>query len=159
MSTTRPISCLALRSRSRAEVLAAALRLGVPMAPVNTPEEVVAAEQTRVRRIRIDRERLVIILVGGGVVVLFQHAPAGVEVKMSEVINVEDEESPQDVDQPSRDAEVERSEPPPTQEQPESSMVEACPEKPEVVETSSVFVEGLFRLIGQPTTRLARSSM
>ena len=35
--------------RSRDEVLATALRLGVPMSPVNTPEEFVAAEQTRAR--------------------------------------------------------------------------------------------------------------
>jgi len=38
-----------LRERTGAEVLARALRLGLPMAPVNTPEEFVAAEQTRVR--------------------------------------------------------------------------------------------------------------
>jgi crotonobetainyl-CoA:carnitine CoA-transferase CaiB-like acyl-CoA transferase len=39
----------ALRSRPRAEVLAAARRLDVPMTPVNTPEDFVAEEQTRVR--------------------------------------------------------------------------------------------------------------
>ena len=45
-------ACLAgeaLAARPRAEVLAHGLRLGLPIAPVNTPEEFVAAEQTRVR--------------------------------------------------------------------------------------------------------------
>ena len=45
----RSLAARALRSRARDEVLATALRLGVPMAPVNTPEEFVAAEQTRAR--------------------------------------------------------------------------------------------------------------
>jgi crotonobetainyl-CoA:carnitine CoA-transferase CaiB-like acyl-CoA transferase len=39
----------ALGGRSRAEVVAHGLRLGLPIAPVNTPEEFVAAEQTRAR--------------------------------------------------------------------------------------------------------------
>ena len=38
-----------LRERRRAEVFAEARRLGLPMAPVNTPDEFVAEEQTRVR--------------------------------------------------------------------------------------------------------------
>lgn len=38
-----------LRARRRAEVFAEARRLGLPMAPVNTPDEFVAEEQTRVR--------------------------------------------------------------------------------------------------------------
>jgi crotonobetainyl-CoA:carnitine CoA-transferase CaiB-like acyl-CoA transferase len=39
----------ALAGRPRAEVVAHGLRLGLPIAPVQTPEEFVAAEQTRVR--------------------------------------------------------------------------------------------------------------
>jgi crotonobetainyl-CoA:carnitine CoA-transferase CaiB-like acyl-CoA transferase len=38
-----------LRERSRAEVFAEAQRLGLPLAPVNTPDEFVAEEQTRRR--------------------------------------------------------------------------------------------------------------
>jgi crotonobetainyl-CoA:carnitine CoA-transferase CaiB-like acyl-CoA transferase len=38
-----------LRDRTRAETLAEALRLRVPLSPVNTPDEFAAAEQTRVR--------------------------------------------------------------------------------------------------------------
>ncbi|HZR84542.1 MAG TPA: CoA transferase [Candidatus Binatia bacterium] len=49
VGTARSLLAHALRARPRDEVLAAALRLGVPMAPVNTPEEFVAAEQTRAR--------------------------------------------------------------------------------------------------------------
>ena len=49
LGVTRTLAGRALRSRGRDEVLAAALRLGVPMSPVNTPEEFVAAEQTRAR--------------------------------------------------------------------------------------------------------------
>src|SRR5262245_54150274 len=45
----RVLSEEALRSRSRADVLAAGRRLDVPITPVNTPEEFVAEEQTRVR--------------------------------------------------------------------------------------------------------------
>lgn len=39
----------ALRQRTRAEVFAAALERGVPLAPINTPDEFAAAEQTRTR--------------------------------------------------------------------------------------------------------------
>jgi crotonobetainyl-CoA:carnitine CoA-transferase CaiB-like acyl-CoA transferase len=39
----------ALRSRTRAEVVAEGRRLGIPLAPVNTPDEFVVEEQTRVR--------------------------------------------------------------------------------------------------------------
>jgi crotonobetainyl-CoA:carnitine CoA-transferase CaiB-like acyl-CoA transferase len=49
LGTARALAGRALRSRARDEVLATALRLGVPMAPVNTPEEFVAAAQTRGR--------------------------------------------------------------------------------------------------------------
>jgi crotonobetainyl-CoA:carnitine CoA-transferase CaiB-like acyl-CoA transferase len=50
LGMARAVAGRALRSRSRDEVLATALRLGVPMAPVNTPEDFVTAEQTRARR-------------------------------------------------------------------------------------------------------------
>jgi crotonobetainyl-CoA:carnitine CoA-transferase CaiB-like acyl-CoA transferase len=49
LAVARALAGRALRYRSRAEVLAAALRLGVPMAPVNTPEDFVVAAQTRAR--------------------------------------------------------------------------------------------------------------
>ena len=49
LGTARLLAGRALRSRSRDEVLETALRLGVPMAPVNTPEEFVAAPQTCAR--------------------------------------------------------------------------------------------------------------
>ena len=49
LSVARMLAAAALRTRTRDEVLAAALHLGVPMAPVNTPEDFVAAEQTRTR--------------------------------------------------------------------------------------------------------------
>ena len=49
LGVTRTLAGHALRSRGRDEVLATALRLGVPVSPVNTPEEFVAAEQTRAR--------------------------------------------------------------------------------------------------------------
>jgi crotonobetainyl-CoA:carnitine CoA-transferase CaiB-like acyl-CoA transferase len=49
LSVARMLAAAALRTRTRDEVLAAAQRLGVPMAPVNTPEDFVAAEQTRTR--------------------------------------------------------------------------------------------------------------
>ena len=49
LGTARALAGHVLRSRSRDEVLATALHLGVPMAPVNTPEEFVAATQTRGR--------------------------------------------------------------------------------------------------------------
>lgn len=45
----RQVATEALQTRSRADVFADALRLRVPLSPVNTPEEFVAAEQTRVR--------------------------------------------------------------------------------------------------------------
>jgi crotonobetainyl-CoA:carnitine CoA-transferase CaiB-like acyl-CoA transferase len=45
----RLVATEALATRSRAEVLAAARRLGVPVTPVNTPDEFVAEEQTRAR--------------------------------------------------------------------------------------------------------------
>jgi crotonobetainyl-CoA:carnitine CoA-transferase CaiB-like acyl-CoA transferase len=45
----RLVASEALATRRRAEVFAEALRLGVPAAPVNTPDEFVAEEQTRVR--------------------------------------------------------------------------------------------------------------
>ncbi len=45
----RMVASEVLRHRTRAEVHADARRLGVPLAPVNTPDEFVAAEQTRVR--------------------------------------------------------------------------------------------------------------
>ncbi|HUI24773.1 MAG TPA: CoA transferase [Candidatus Kryptonia bacterium] len=46
----RQIASEALQPRRRSEVVAAAARLGVPLVPVNTPDEFVAAEQTRVRQ-------------------------------------------------------------------------------------------------------------
>jgi crotonobetainyl-CoA:carnitine CoA-transferase CaiB-like acyl-CoA transferase len=49
LGVARALAGAALRARGRDEVLAAALRLGVPMAPVNTPEDFVVAEQTRAR--------------------------------------------------------------------------------------------------------------
>ena len=49
LGVTRALAGRALSSRGRDEVLAAALRLGLPMSPVNTPEEFVAAEQTKAR--------------------------------------------------------------------------------------------------------------
>ncbi len=49
LGTARLLAGRALRSRSRDEVLETALRLGVPMTPVNTPEEFVAAPQTCAR--------------------------------------------------------------------------------------------------------------
>jgi crotonobetainyl-CoA:carnitine CoA-transferase CaiB-like acyl-CoA transferase len=45
----RLIAAEVLEKRERAAVVADALRLRVPLSPVNTPEEFVAAEQTRVR--------------------------------------------------------------------------------------------------------------
>src|SRR5438445_130764 len=45
----RAVATEALAGRPRAEVLAEGRRLGVPITPVNTPEEFVAEEQTRVR--------------------------------------------------------------------------------------------------------------
>ena len=45
----RLIAADGLRERRRAEVFAEARRLGLPMAPVNTPDEFVDAEQTRIR--------------------------------------------------------------------------------------------------------------
>src|SRR5881296_669807 len=45
----RVVAAEALAGRARAEVLAEGRRLGVPITPVNTPEEFVAEEQTRVR--------------------------------------------------------------------------------------------------------------
>jgi crotonobetainyl-CoA:carnitine CoA-transferase CaiB-like acyl-CoA transferase len=45
----RALAGRALRSRPRDEVLRSALRLGLPMAAVHTPEEFVACEQTRAR--------------------------------------------------------------------------------------------------------------
>jgi crotonobetainyl-CoA:carnitine CoA-transferase CaiB-like acyl-CoA transferase len=45
----RLIAGEALRGRTRAEVFAGALARGVPLAPINTPDEFVAAEQTRTR--------------------------------------------------------------------------------------------------------------
>jgi crotonobetainyl-CoA:carnitine CoA-transferase CaiB-like acyl-CoA transferase len=45
----RIIATEALAARSRADVLADARRRGVPMTPVNTPDQFVAEEQTRVR--------------------------------------------------------------------------------------------------------------
>jgi crotonobetainyl-CoA:carnitine CoA-transferase CaiB-like acyl-CoA transferase len=45
----RLVASDALAARPRAEVLAEGRRLGVPLAPVNTPDEFVAEEQTRVR--------------------------------------------------------------------------------------------------------------
>ncbi len=50
----RSVAAVALRSRRRSEVLRSALRLGVPMAPVHTPEEFVAAGQTRARHVFLD---------------------------------------------------------------------------------------------------------
>jgi len=49
LGVTRALAGRALSSRGHDEVLAAALRLGLPMSPVNTPEEFVAAEQTKAR--------------------------------------------------------------------------------------------------------------
>jgi crotonobetainyl-CoA:carnitine CoA-transferase CaiB-like acyl-CoA transferase len=46
----RLIASEALKDRPRAEVLAEARRLDVPMVPVNTPDDFVAEEQTRVRQ-------------------------------------------------------------------------------------------------------------
>jgi crotonobetainyl-CoA:carnitine CoA-transferase CaiB-like acyl-CoA transferase len=45
----RQIATEALATRPRSQVLADALRLGVPISPVHTPDEFVAAEQTQVR--------------------------------------------------------------------------------------------------------------
>ncbi len=45
----RLVAADALRERTRQEVFTTARRLGVPLSPVHTPEEFVAAEQTRVR--------------------------------------------------------------------------------------------------------------
>jgi crotonobetainyl-CoA:carnitine CoA-transferase CaiB-like acyl-CoA transferase len=49
LAAVRRLGGEALASRSRAEVLAHGLRLGLPIAPVNSPEEFVAAAQTRAR--------------------------------------------------------------------------------------------------------------
>jgi crotonobetainyl-CoA:carnitine CoA-transferase CaiB-like acyl-CoA transferase len=49
LAAVRFLAGEALASRPRAEVLAHGRRLGLTIAPVNTPEEFVAAEQTRVR--------------------------------------------------------------------------------------------------------------
>jgi crotonobetainyl-CoA:carnitine CoA-transferase CaiB-like acyl-CoA transferase len=49
LGTLRAVGSEALRSRPRAEVLAQGRRLGLPIAPVNTPEAFVAEEQTRAR--------------------------------------------------------------------------------------------------------------
>jgi crotonobetainyl-CoA:carnitine CoA-transferase CaiB-like acyl-CoA transferase len=45
----RIIACDALRERKRAELLAEACRLGVPLAPVNPPDDFVTEAQTRAR--------------------------------------------------------------------------------------------------------------
>lgn len=45
----RTVASAALRERTRADVVAEGWRLGVPIAPINRPEEFVAAMQTRVR--------------------------------------------------------------------------------------------------------------
>src|SRR5437870_12541083 len=45
----RVVAAEALAGRTRADVLAEGRRLGVPITSVNTPEEFVAEEQTRVR--------------------------------------------------------------------------------------------------------------
>ncbi|MBI4518444.1 MAG: CoA transferase [Deltaproteobacteria bacterium] len=47
--TIRQIAAAALRPRTRAEVFAEARRRGIPLAPVNTPDEFVATEQSRAR--------------------------------------------------------------------------------------------------------------
>jgi crotonobetainyl-CoA:carnitine CoA-transferase CaiB-like acyl-CoA transferase len=49
LAAVRLLAGEALASRARAEVLAHGLRLGLPIAPVHSPEEFVAAEQTRAR--------------------------------------------------------------------------------------------------------------
>jgi crotonobetainyl-CoA:carnitine CoA-transferase CaiB-like acyl-CoA transferase len=49
LGTLRFLAGRALQGRPRAEVLAEARRLGLPIAPVNTPDEFVREEQTRVR--------------------------------------------------------------------------------------------------------------
>ena len=49
LDAARSLAGYALHSKPRDEVLAAALRLRVPMAPVNTPEEFVGADQTLAR--------------------------------------------------------------------------------------------------------------
>jgi crotonobetainyl-CoA:carnitine CoA-transferase CaiB-like acyl-CoA transferase len=49
VDAVRLIAGDALRGRTRAQVFAGALARGVPLAPVNTPDEFVAAEQTRTR--------------------------------------------------------------------------------------------------------------
>jgi crotonobetainyl-CoA:carnitine CoA-transferase CaiB-like acyl-CoA transferase len=49
LAAVRFLAGEALASRSRADVLAHGLRLGLPIAPVHAPEEFVAAEQTRAR--------------------------------------------------------------------------------------------------------------
>jgi crotonobetainyl-CoA:carnitine CoA-transferase CaiB-like acyl-CoA transferase len=49
LGALRSVAAQALASRSRAEVLAHGRRLGLPIAPVNAPDEFVAEEQTRVR--------------------------------------------------------------------------------------------------------------
>jgi crotonobetainyl-CoA:carnitine CoA-transferase CaiB-like acyl-CoA transferase len=49
LAGARLVAGEAFATRPRDEVLAQARRLGLPMAPVNTPEEFVAAEQTRAR--------------------------------------------------------------------------------------------------------------
>ncbi len=49
LALVRRVATAALRHRTRAEVLAAGLRLRLPVAPVLTPAEFVAAEQTSVR--------------------------------------------------------------------------------------------------------------
>ena len=49
IETIRSIATAALRSRPRTEVVAEGRRLGVPIAPMNSPEEFVEEEQTRAR--------------------------------------------------------------------------------------------------------------
>ena len=49
VDAVRLIAGEALRTRTRAEVFAGALARGVPLAPINTPDDFAAAEQTRVR--------------------------------------------------------------------------------------------------------------
>jgi crotonobetainyl-CoA:carnitine CoA-transferase CaiB-like acyl-CoA transferase len=50
LDVIRMVATDALKDRHRAEVFAEARRLGLPLAPVNTPDEFVAEEQTRARR-------------------------------------------------------------------------------------------------------------
>ena len=81
------------------------------------------------------------------------------QADVSDIVNVEDEESPQDVEQPGEDAEAERTEQCSLEPLPEVQAMSTRVEEAHASVQSPAFTRSLLRFLEEPKITLTRSSV